>query len=167
MPSFRFDARHKKAWNRRCCPFHVSRLSHCPFLLNEQRKNPRRYEYSTPKPCGKTLFVLHIGKGMRIHTSRGHLRCLCSRQKFVICEITIRLKQSACKRLLCLDSRCPPFHFGASVLQFGVGCLGNKAEQNTSAVSNSPKTSKSRCKSSKKKSNNSKNLWFSSISSHF
>ena len=108
-----------------------------------------------------------LAKGMRIHTSRGHFRCLCSRQKFVICEITIRLKQSACKRLLCLDSRCPPFHFGASVLQFGVGCLGNKAEQNTSAVSNSPKTSKSRCKSSKKKSNNSKNLWFSSISSHF
>ena len=98
-----------------------------------------------------------LAKGMRIHTSRGHLRCLCSRQKFVICEITIRLKQSACKRLLCLDSRCPPFHFGASVLQFGVGCLGNKAELNTSAVSNPPKTSKSRCKSSKKKSNNSKN----------
>ena len=91
-----------------------------------------------------------LAKGMRIHTSRGHFRCLCSRQKFVICEITIRLKQSACKRLLCLDSRCPPFHFGASVLQFGVGCLGNKAEQNTSAVSNPPKTSKSRCKSSKK-----------------
>ena len=106
-------------------------------------------------------------KGMRINTSRGRLPLLSSRQQSIGCKISTRLKQSACKRLLCLDSRCPPFHFGASVLQFGVGCLGDKAEQNTSAVSNSPKTSKSRCKSSKKKSNNSKNLWFSSISSHF
>ena len=27
-----------------CCPFHESRLLHCPFWSNRQRQSPRRYE---------------------------------------------------------------------------------------------------------------------------
>ena len=88
----RFDARHKKAWNRRCCLFHVLRLSHCLLELNRQRQSPRRYEYSTPKPYGKTLFVLHIGKG----DAYTHIPRTSTVAKFktlitVICEISARL----------------------------------------------------------------------------
>jgi hypothetical protein len=31
-----------------CCSSHVLRPSHCPTQLNEQRRSPRRYEYTYP-----------------------------------------------------------------------------------------------------------------------
>ena len=65
-------------------------------------------------------------------------------------------------------TRLSRFHFYKFFLpRLGVGCLGDKSEQNTSAVSNSPKTSKSHGKGSEKKSNDCKILRISSICSHF
>ena len=58
-------------------------------------------------------------------------------------------------------------HFWHILTWLGVGSLGDKTEQNTSAVSNPPKTSKSRGKDSEKKSNNCKNSRLSLIYSQF
>lgn len=30
------------------CSFHELRPSHCPVLLNEQRRSPAEYEYTSP-----------------------------------------------------------------------------------------------------------------------
>ena len=38
----------KKRGNSTCYPFHAPRPSHCPVQLNEQRRSPRRYEYTSP-----------------------------------------------------------------------------------------------------------------------
>ena len=40
----------KKAWNRRCRPFHSPRLWYAHYCKNRQRQSPRRYEYSSPYP---------------------------------------------------------------------------------------------------------------------
>ena len=44
---FRFR-QNKKAWELTSHSSHSLRPSHCPALLNEQRRSPRRYVYTFP-----------------------------------------------------------------------------------------------------------------------
>ena len=72
-----------------CCPFHVSRLSHCLLQSNRQRQSPRRYEY-TPSPLGVPYFVTLNRKQNMFHrytfgcdiSHPGHLPLPCSRLQY-------------------------------------------------------------------------------------
>ena len=127
-------------------------------------------------------------KGMRINTSRGRLRCYVQDNNYIVDLLDFRYvrEQSVVNAFLCSDSLPTSYSFTFSVAQttsgftdvarlvwtfhfwyiltwLGVGSLGDKTEQNTSAVYNPPKTSKSRGKGSEKKSNNCKNSRLSLI----
>ena len=45
---FILDGKLKKRGTISRCPFHIRRPSHCPELLNDATRSPRRYEYSPP-----------------------------------------------------------------------------------------------------------------------
>ena len=47
----------KKAWERTCYSSHGLRLSHCPKMLNEQRRSPRRAVYTIHPTDGVTLYM--------------------------------------------------------------------------------------------------------------
>ena len=58
-----------------CYSSHGLRPSHCPVLLNEQHRSPRRYVYNSLSYSlsHQTDTAMTLSRGMRINTSRGHL----------------------------------------------------------------------------------------------
>ena len=107
---FRFR-QNKKAWELTRHSSHGLRPSHCPALLNEQRRSPRRYVYTSPYTniwhiarCNTPIPV----KGCDYYTSRGHLPLQCSRLYWKLRSFdSSRTKRQVNAFILCRDTFIP------------------------------------------------------------
>lgn len=77
-----------------------------PIVVEQTTLEPTPIEYCTPMPYRCRLCVLLISKGMRIHTSRGRLRCFVQDNNFIVDLLDVRYvrEQSFVNAFLCSDS---------------------------------------------------------------